>query len=51
MGKDVLKLLAYADDLDLVLGTRTTRELILPRPPMWACSCGGATGSSASSCR
>src|SRR6266852_174251 len=28
MGKDVLKLLAYADDLDLVLGTRTTRELI-----------------------
>ena len=28
MGKDVLKLLAYADDFDLVLGTRTTRELI-----------------------
>jgi glycosyltransferase involved in cell wall biosynthesis len=28
MGKDMLKLLAYADDFDLVLGTRTTRELI-----------------------
>src|SRR5579859_5622984 len=28
MGKDVLKLLAYADDFDLVLGTRTTCELI-----------------------
>jgi glycosyltransferase involved in cell wall biosynthesis len=28
MGKDVLKLLPYADDFDLVLGTRTTRELI-----------------------
>jgi glycosyltransferase involved in cell wall biosynthesis len=28
MAKDVLKLLAYSDDFDLVLGTRTTRELI-----------------------
>jgi glycosyltransferase involved in cell wall biosynthesis len=28
MAKDILKLLAYADDFDLVLGTRTTRELI-----------------------
>jgi glycosyltransferase involved in cell wall biosynthesis len=28
MAKDVLKLLAYADDFDLVMGTRTTRELI-----------------------
>jgi glycosyltransferase involved in cell wall biosynthesis len=28
IGKDVLKLLVYADDFDLVLGTRTTRELI-----------------------
>lgn len=28
MGKDVLKLLPYADEFDLVLGTRTTRELI-----------------------
>ena len=28
MSKDVLKLLAYADDFDLVCGTRTTRELI-----------------------
>src|ERR1700716_1979709 len=28
MAKDVLKLLAFADDFDLVLGTRTTRELI-----------------------
>ena len=27
-GKDVLKLLAFADDFDLVLGTRTTPELI-----------------------
>jgi hypothetical protein len=27
-GADVVKLLAYADDFDLVLGTRTTRELI-----------------------
>lgn len=27
-GKDVLKLLAYSDEFDLVLGTRTTRELI-----------------------
>jgi glycosyltransferase involved in cell wall biosynthesis len=27
-GKDVVKLLSYADDFDLVLGTRTTRELI-----------------------
>lgn len=28
MGRDVIKLLAYADDFELVLGTRTTRELI-----------------------
>ena len=28
MGKDIIKLLAYADDFDLVCGTRTTRELI-----------------------
>jgi glycosyltransferase involved in cell wall biosynthesis len=28
VGKDVVKLLAYADEFDLVLGTRTTRELI-----------------------
>jgi glycosyltransferase involved in cell wall biosynthesis len=28
MAKDLSKLLAYADDFDLVLGTRTTRELI-----------------------
>jgi glycosyltransferase involved in cell wall biosynthesis len=27
-GKDVLKLLAFSDDFDLVLGTRTTKELI-----------------------
>jgi glycosyltransferase involved in cell wall biosynthesis len=27
-GKDVIKLLAYSDDFDYVLGTRTTRELI-----------------------
>ena len=28
MGKDVLKLLSFADDFDMVMGTRTTRELI-----------------------
>ncbi len=28
VAKDILKLLAYSDDLDMVLGTRTTRELI-----------------------
>jgi glycosyltransferase involved in cell wall biosynthesis len=28
VGKDVLKLLAYSDEFDLVLGTRTSKELI-----------------------
>lgn len=28
VGKDVLKLLAYADDFEMVCGTRTTREMI-----------------------
>src|SRR5262245_30677836 len=28
VGRDVLKLLAYADDFDMVCGTRTSRELI-----------------------
>jgi glycosyltransferase involved in cell wall biosynthesis len=28
IGRDVLKLLAYADDFDMVCGTRTTRELL-----------------------
>jgi glycosyltransferase involved in cell wall biosynthesis len=28
VGKDVVKLLAYADEFDMVMGTRTTRELI-----------------------
>jgi glycosyltransferase involved in cell wall biosynthesis len=28
IGRDVLKLLAYADEFDMVCGTRTTRELI-----------------------
>ena len=28
IGRDVLKLLAYSDDFDMVCGTRTTRELI-----------------------
>lgn len=28
MGKDIHKLLAYADDFDMVCGTRTTKELI-----------------------
>lgn len=28
MGKDVLKLLAYSDDFDVVFGTRTSKELI-----------------------
>ena len=28
MGKDILKLLAYSDDFEMVMGTRATRELI-----------------------
>jgi glycosyltransferase involved in cell wall biosynthesis len=28
LGRDILKLLAYADDFDMVCGTRTTRELL-----------------------
>jgi len=28
VGRDVMKLLAYADDFEMVCGTRTTRELI-----------------------
>jgi glycosyltransferase involved in cell wall biosynthesis len=28
LGRDVLKLLAYADDFEMVCGTRTTRELV-----------------------
>jgi glycosyltransferase involved in cell wall biosynthesis len=28
IGRDIIKLLAYADDFDMVCGTRTTRELI-----------------------
>jgi glycosyltransferase involved in cell wall biosynthesis len=28
LGKDVIKLLAYSDEFDLVLGTRTTKDLI-----------------------
>jgi hypothetical protein len=28
VGRDVVKLLSYADDFDIVCGTRTTRELI-----------------------
>jgi glycosyltransferase involved in cell wall biosynthesis len=28
LGRDVMKLLAYADDFDMVCGTRTTRELV-----------------------
>ena len=28
VGRDLLKLLAYADDFDMVCGTRTTRELV-----------------------
>jgi glycosyltransferase involved in cell wall biosynthesis len=28
VGRDILKLLAYADDFDMVCGTRTTREMI-----------------------
>ena len=28
VGRDILKLLAYSDDFDMVCGTRTTRELI-----------------------
>jgi glycosyltransferase involved in cell wall biosynthesis len=34
IGRDVLKLLAYADDFDMVCGTRTTRELVWERANM-----------------
>jgi glycosyltransferase involved in cell wall biosynthesis len=34
IGRDVLKLLAYADDFDMVCGTRTTRELVWDRANM-----------------
>jgi glycosyltransferase involved in cell wall biosynthesis len=34
VGKDVFKLLAYADDFDMVCGTRTTKELIWARANM-----------------
>jgi glycosyltransferase involved in cell wall biosynthesis len=34
VGRDVLKLLAYSDDFDMVCGTRTTRELIWERANM-----------------
>jgi glycosyltransferase involved in cell wall biosynthesis len=34
VGRDVLKLLAYADDFDMVCGTRTTRELVWERANM-----------------
>ena len=37
MGKDVLKRLAYADGFDLVVGTGTTRDLILARRPNMGC--------------
>ena len=42
LAKDIIKLLAYSEEVDAVLGTRTTNELIweganmgafLPRPP------------------
>src|SRR4029453_3122171 len=34
IGRDVLKLLAYADDFDMVCGTRTSRELIWQQAKM-----------------
>src|SRR5580765_6096647 len=34
LGRDILKLLAYADDFDMVCGTRTTRELVWDRANM-----------------
>jgi glycosyltransferase involved in cell wall biosynthesis len=34
IGRDVLKLLAYSDDFDMVCGTRTTRELVWARANM-----------------
>ena len=34
VARDVIKLLSYADEFDLVLGTRTTRELIWERANM-----------------
>ncbi|MBI3099413.1 MAG: glycosyltransferase family 2 protein [Planctomycetes bacterium] len=37
LGRDVIKLLSYTDDFDMVLGTRTTKELIWEQANMgWA---------------
>jgi len=41
-GNDVLKLLAYADDFEVVYGSRTVKELIW-KGATWACSSNGAT--------
>ena len=45
VGRDVLKLLAYADDFDMVCGTRTTRELIWAQANMgWFLRVGNLAG-------
>jgi glycosyltransferase involved in cell wall biosynthesis len=44
IGRDVLKLLAYADDFDMVCGTRTTRELLWDQANMgWFLRLGNLT--------
>jgi glycosyltransferase involved in cell wall biosynthesis len=44
IGRDVLKLLAYADDFDMVCGTRTTRELLWDQANMgWFLRIGNLT--------
>ncbi len=44
IGRDVLKLLAYADDFDMVCGTRTTRELVWDQANMgWFLRLGNLT--------
>jgi glycosyltransferase involved in cell wall biosynthesis len=44
IGRDVLKLLAYADDFDMVCGTRTTRELLWDQANMgWFLRVGNLT--------
>jgi len=44
IGRDILKLLAYADDFDMVCGTRTTRELLWDQANMgWFLRMGNLT--------
>src|SRR5205085_8930972 len=46
IANDVAKLLAYADELDMVMGTRTTRELIWEQANMgWFLRVGNWAGA------